>query len=497
MHDCPCGTPLQQGPREDDESAVTAGTVTRSGRSPVDHGDAVDALGHHESDNTMLEPSTATDLARLAGSAAVAMDMEMTVAPAVAADPESLDGAEHPHGEEKSLESGGGGIYPRGNNTVRRAVAPADNSRAPPPTRAKAGDVSASPTCQRAAAAQRSTFKPSPATTALSYNELKRLVQILQQENADLNFYLEDYESDNRWLKQELHLSQRQLARVAKERHDAVHDRQRLLHELQGAVVDRTVRTTAGAFPAGDALITGCEEYGGETEFFLNDLAHAIVDRFPASSLNDPLRLAMNTVLTMLRDHFAWLKDAADQVVAAKRVQFEAFLGQGAHETANSTLVNLLWQSTMQNHVKTLIGNGLDGLISLRENGAESQQEQHEHWVVVAAEGLEMLDDGALQPNRLMKFCNSILYLDLVCRFSQPQCFLLPDIGATVPFDGKHHRQVYLCLAGETKVKEGESVHVLFPGLYFVSPTDEDGRPRRGGDGNPAVRAMVAQIIEF
>jgi hypothetical protein len=65
----------------------------------------------------------------------------------------------------------------------------------------------------------------------------------------------------------------------------------------------------------------------------------------------------MAAVLTMLRDYFARSKDAADQVVAKKRVQFEAFLGQGANETVHSTLAKLLWQSTMQNHVKMLIDN--------------------------------------------------------------------------------------------------------------------------------------------
>jgi hypothetical protein len=109
-----------------------------------------------------------------------------------------------------------------------------------------------------------------------------------------------------------------------------------------------------------------------------------------------------------------------------------------------------------------------------------------------------LFDHGDIGPTSLVGYCKAILYLQLVCRFSQPCAYLFPDIGATELFDGKHHRQVYLFdtndnnneedggVREETKVQEGEPVQVLFPGLYFVNPEN-------GSSEKPMVRAVVAQ----
>jgi hypothetical protein len=280
---------------------------------------------------------------------------------------------------------------------------------------------------------------------------------------------------------------------------EAIHDRRQLLQAIQGAVVDRTVTTVAGGFPAGDELVSRCEEFGEDTVYFVKDLARSrcspIVERagdnnaasLPSAPSAADFTVAVKVVHNLLQDSEVWMKKVADDIVANKSDQFEIFLGRPCHDDGSSnnnnnepppsstaTLVDLLWHGTMQKHIKTLIDNDLNGHFIRCEK----------HWT----ESRGMYDDGDMRPSSLVGFCKSLLYLELVCRFSHPQCYLFPSIGTTVTFDSKRHKQVYLGLDGETRAKEGDVVRVLFPGLYFVHPEN--------GVEKPNVCALVAHTSQ-
>jgi hypothetical protein len=309
--------------------------------------------------------------------------------------------------------------------------------------------------------------------------ECRRLAQRIHQENIVLRGNLERcdrlHRQELQLARQEVSNLQTEITQLRRERHDAIHEKQQLLHAVQGAVVERTAGTTAHGFPTGDDIVSKLEEFGEDTVFLAKDLARALVVYYPGSF--DVFR-AEKQIQTMLQHHFTLTKRVTEEkVVAGKMAQFVAFIGHYSN-AVNTTLAELLWQSTMQNYVKTLIRDDLKGLIDVDEK----------HWT--AAEGLGMFDDGQVRPSTLVGFCKSILYLDLVCRFSKPQCFLFPNIGATVPFDSKLHKQVYLISERKGKAKTGEPVTVLFPGLYFVDP--ENGSMER-----PKVCAfVVAQITD-
>jgi hypothetical protein len=53
-------------------------------------------------------------------------------------------------------------------------------------------------------------------------------------------------------------------------------------------------------------------------------------------------------------------------------------------------LSELMWQSAMHNHVKTLNYNGLKNLLQLRE-----------HWT--ASKGVDLFDDDEFRPSSLMR----------------------------------------------------------------------------------------------
>jgi hypothetical protein len=307
-----------------------------------------------------------------------------------------------------------------------------------------------------------------------AYHESARL----QHENEGLRGELD------RLRHHELHLARQEstnlrteLLRVEQERRDAVHAQQQLLHSIQGLVVDRsTSKTIAGGFPAGDTIISQWDEYGDDSFYFFKDLSRAYAETHPSI---DPL-LAVDKVLSMIQSLFVYMKRVGHNIVRDKEAQFATFMGHEVlylSEPPNNTLAHLLWQSTMQKYIQSLIHNDLNGLFQLDEAT----------WTAMNFTGL-LFDDGMIGPSSLVGFCKSLLYLQLVCRCSQPRCYLFPDIGATEPLDSKHHKQVYLGLEGETKAKEGEPVKVLFPGLYFVNPEN--------GTEKPMVYALVAQTTK-
>jgi hypothetical protein len=328
------------------------------------------------------------------------------------------------------------------------------------------------------------------------HHDASHEVNRLRRENdalrAELKVEVRRARQESAYLRQRLEQSERREL-------EAIHDRRQLLQAIQGVVVDRTVTTVAGRFPAGDELVSRCEEFGDDTVFFFKDLARARCslvmeradDNDAASLSSSPsaadFSVAVEVVQSLLQDSEVWMKNVANDIVTKKRGQFETFLGRPCQDdnsnnnnnnepppSSTAMLVDLLWHGTMQKHIKTLIDNGLNGYFRLSE----------EHWT----ESISMYDDGDMRPTSLLGFCKSLLYLELVCRFSHPRCYLFPNIGTTATFDGKRHRQVYIGLDGETRAKEGDAVRVLFPGLYFVHPNN--------GLEKPNVFALVAQISQ-
>ena len=281
---------------------------------------------------------------------------------------------------------------------------------------------------------------------------LKKKLQDTQEQLYTFQANATEVESHLRTTNAEL---QKTLDRVKEER-------DRLFQMMSSATIPRGIPSPKGSFPDGDqitkmARATGtlAWDYLAYTSYFLKI---------------DPLQAATSGLWPAV--HAA--EDAVKACIEEKTKHLTEFIEAGT--PPKESLGDLFWKSTMQHVVKTKLDKQYDSFFV---------EWVHNNQNLKTIVDMDETHKDKLEGRNIGVFVELHFKLRLACRFSDPECFLWPAVGTTVPFSPKHHIPKTPPNT-QSMAKPGESVHVVYPGLYFRHPEEPDCEP--------VVRAMVAVL---
>ena len=298
--------------------------------------------------------------------------------------------------------------------------------------------------------------KPSKQSSKTNHKTVANLEKILEDTQGKLNAFqanTSEVESQLRTTNAEL---RKTLDRVKEER-------DRLFQMMSGATIHRDNRSPPGSFPDGDQITKMATKAAIFAWEYLMDISDFLEI--------DPL-LAANTGL------WRAVKFAEDAV--KERVEKKTKLLTDLTEDEippEESLGDLFWKSTMQHVMKQKLDKPYDSFFADRALGDEQLK---------AIVDMDEKHKDELEGHNIGAFMELHFKLRLACRFSDPECFLWPAVGTTVVFSSKHHNQQNNPDKRKHKAKPGESVLVVYPGLYFRHPEEPDCEP--------VVRAMVAVL---
>ena len=282
---------------------------------------------------------------------------------------------------------------------------------------------------------------------------LKKKLQETQDNLCAFQANASEVESHLRTTNAEL---QKTLDRVEKER-------DRLVQMMSGATIPRGIPSPKGSFPDGDQITKMARATGSLAWDYLQYTSYHL-------KIN-PLQAAKSGLWRAV--DFA--EGAVKACVEEKTKHLTEFI-EGEIPPEES-LGHLFWKSTMQHVMKQKLDKPYDSFFAEWVSSDEQLK---------AIVDMDEKHKDELEGRNIGAFMELHFKLRLACRFSDPECFLWPAVGTTVAFSSKHHNQQKTPERSKRKAKAGESVHVVYPGLYFRHPEEPDCQP--------VVRAMVAVL---
>ena len=240
-------------------------------------------------------------------------------------------------------------------------------------------------------------------------------------------------------------------------------ERDRLFQMMRGATIHRDNRSQPGSFPDGDQITKMVTKATILAWDYLIDIWDFLQI--------DPLHAAKSGLWRAVK----FAEDAAEARVEKKTEHLAEFT-EGKIPPKES-LGHLFWKSTMQHVMKQKLDKPYDSFFAEWVSSDEQLK---------AIVDMDEKHKDELEGRNIGAFMELHFKLRLACRFSDPECFLWPAVGTTVAFSSKHHNQQKTPDKRKRKAKAGESVHVVYPGLYFRHPEEPDCQP--------VVRAIVAVL---
>ena len=300
-----------------------------------------------------------------------------------------------------------------------------------------------------------------------------------------------------KYLEQERNQLFREVERARTKAEHAEIEKSKIFKLLQVSTIKRNGAQPQGNFPNGDSIRKMVSASQKTTANLLCNLVELWSSTIKLPE-NDSFHPKNGTTLyeDMLSNFWcSCAKLAKDRAVLFedwKRQQYSAFLsgalggnGSSHQAEATSSLIELLWSSVMQLSSKTFIENELNQMSWYQVYASTWGDDQFVSWALSDATSNHEEMEGQSVGMLMSQLAGQYLY----ARFSQPECFLFPDVGTTVEFSSCQHSQMYLpCY--RKKAKEGDLVRVVYPGLYFCNPNEPTGQ-----QVEPVVKPLVVLFM--
>lgn len=328
---------------------------------------------------------------------------------------------------------------------------------------------------------------------------LENEIRIAQHALLKLRSYEKNFEEERKTLTETIARMERQLNDVQEREKMAMLRSDVMVNRLGKGHIKRDGQAVAGAdFPCGQEIIQEFQESFRNFEAFAYDVTNILEDMRVTNSTDVFVEKIMMQIFKFTRDYVS-------ERIQEKHTTLEAMFGvtvEDEEASAEDSIAKQFFYSTQQTQLLRRIQDmDEDKITRLMQEMGPLVNSVHAAMEAAAAVG---------QVNKelsVVKLVKLLLRMHAVSELSDPRCYLFPSPHLGVAYKEGLHVEI---LSPSTKtfgrIKEGEVVEVVLPGLYFDNPAVVAGPPaasvsRAGGgrgmgaSGPPKGKATEAQVV--